>query len=96
MSDYKETDEVILIQKGIIVMNLIFHTSYLSHACEEFTRIRHTRCEELMRILNTCDKYEMGKMRFNKEYKTLLILMALIQDVSDQDVSPPNILDQDV
>ena len=31
------------------MLNLIFHHSYMRHACEEFARIRH--------------KYEMGKVR---------------------------------
>ena len=46
----------------VAMLNLIVYHSYLAHAYEEYAQ---TCYEEFVRILQTCDKYEMGKLRFN-------------------------------
>ena len=53
---------------NIAMLNLIFHNAYLSRAYEEFVRICHTDREEFVRKLHTCDKYETGKIRFNRAH----------------------------
>ena len=42
-----------IIEQGIVMLNFIFHTSYLPHMCEVFARIHHTYAS----VTCTCDQF---------------------------------------
>ena len=62
-----ETARILTTAMSVAMVNLIFHHSYSSHACEEFAQMGHTCCKEFVRTRVTNTKWEKyGPIKHHK------------------------------